>query len=94
MVAVKPGDTVVYQLKFADWSADLERPDNKNARIALKVLTGEPLNLKVLPYAPGSQLQEVRISGGGKKRGDYQVTRTVKSNEEVRVRSFSLKVMP
>lgn len=102
MVVVNPGDTVVqsrgdvvvYRLPFATWSSNLERPDDKSARISQKITTGEPLLVKTLPYAPGSQAQEVRISGGGKKRGQYEIIRTVKSATETRVRSFTVQVNP
>lgn len=100
MVIVKPGDVVtqhredvvVYQLKFDDWSAGLDRPDNKNARITQRVVTGEALNLRVLPYENGSQMQQVRLSGGGKKRGEYEIVRLVKSATETRRRSFTVRL--
>ncbi len=101
MVIVKPdatvvqrrGDVVVYQLLFEDWNTDLTRPDNTTATITQRVVTGEPLVVKALPYAPGSQKQEVKISSvNGKKRGEYVIVRTVKSDIETRVRSFTIQV--
>jgi len=102
MVTVKPDeqvtqtrdDVVIYQLKFDDWSEGLDRPDDKNAKITLHVVTGVPLMLKVLPYVPGSRMQTVRLSGGGTKRGVYEVIRVVKSPTETRRKSFLVSVLP
>jgi len=102
MVTVKPdevvvqrrGDVVVYQLPFEDWSTDLVRPDNKSARISQRIVTGEPLIVTTLPYVPGRGMQEVKIkSGSGQKRGEYVIVRTVQSDVETRVRSFTIKVI-
>lgn len=99
MVIVKPGDVVtqnfqdvvIYQLPFADWSTDLDKADNKNAKVSFNVLRGAPLSVKSLPYRVGSQIHEIRVSGGGPKKGEYEIIRTVKSDTETRVRRFTVK---
>lgn len=101
MITVKPGENltqvrgevVIYQLRFEDWSTDLVKPDSRAARIACRTIVGEPLAMKVLPYTAGSQMHQVRISGGGRKRCEYEVTYTVRSADEVRIRSFFLRMV-
>jgi hypothetical protein len=102
MVMVKPGewvvqkrdDVVVYQLRFIDWNTDLDHPDDRNARIEQRIIVGPPLDVRAMAYAVGSQVQCVRISGGGRKRGEYEIVRTVRSRTETRVRSFFVRVLP
>lgn len=100
MTPVSPGATVeqhreevvIYRLQFADWSVDMERPDDKAATIRVQSKRGiDPLSIKVLPYQPGSKYHDVRITGGSKK-GIYEVVRVVKSPLETRRRSFIVLV--
>jgi hypothetical protein len=101
MIVAKPGETfeqhrddiVVYQLKFADWSTNLEKADDRTATIRANVQKGrDQIFAKALPYRPGSQVQEVRVSGGS-KNGVYEIVRIVKSPTETRRRSFIVKVL-
>ena len=101
MIVAKPGDSfqqhrddvVIYQLKFEDWNTDLDRPDDKSATIRALMQRGRDLVItKALPYKIGSQVQEVRVSGGS-KNGVYEIVRVVKSATETRRRSFLITVL-
>lgn len=100
MVTVKPGDVVtqrhddvvVYQLRLEDWNKDIDRPDNKTARISIRTIQGAPtISAKLQDYRPGAQVQELRITGGATMRGQYEVIRTVKSPTETRSRNFTVR---
>jgi hypothetical protein len=100
MITVKPGETViqhpedvvVYRMLFADWSIDLDRPENTAARVTVASVRGvEPLQMRPLPYKPGTPAQDIRVTGGS-KNGLYEVVRTVKSPTEVRRRAFLISV--
>ena len=103
MITVKPGDvvtqnrgdTVLYQLRFEDWDADLERPLDREARITSRATLGEAPNVKALDYVPGSHAIVVRVtSGNGRKRAQCEIMRTVRNKQETRVRKFTVQVMP
>lgn len=102
MIIVKPGqeltqvrgEVVIYQLKFEDWCTDLVKPDGKNARITSKLTAGStPLNMKVLPYETGKQMRQISITSQATARSEHEVTFTVKSEDEVRIRSFALRIV-
>ena len=104
-VPVKPGeevtqqveDVVIYELKFSDWKTNLDKPDDKHAKIAVRAIHGEPsLTARVVPpeQGPGGNSQEVRVAGGS-RRGSYEIVRLVKSKkaDETRKLAFTIKVV-
>lgn len=110
MIVVKPGDQVtqhsddivIYQLKFDDWSVDIENPDDKNARLSAVAVRGELVNVRVLPYRMGSKVQEVRVVSPLKKVSKCEIVRIVKSRSasakaedatETRRRSFFVTIV-
>ena len=99
MIIVKPDqevtqhreDVVVYLLSFKEWDADLERPESKEARISVRALRGDSVNMKVLPYRDGKQAHEVRITGGGRMTR-CEIVRMVKARDEIRRKSFIVNI--
>lgn len=100
MIVVTPGqevsqhreDIVVYQLRFEEWSADLTRPDDRNARIDTKLINGDPLTVTPLPLHVSQGFQEVQVSGGNRFT-KCEIVRIVRGRSETRRRSFIVKVL-
>lgn len=98
MITVLPGqevtqhrqDIVVYRLRFDDWNADVERPDNRTVRIETNLLHGDPLT--VTPLRPTQDAQEIQVSGGNRYT-KCEVVRIIRGKSETRRRSFTVKVL-